>query len=531
MNLKQSVWLSLLITMAAIILMPSYAEAGVTGTITTDKNIYDVNDTIQVFFNFSTTDPSATQETGIRVEGLLPNNMTQETYFGKKVFDSATNSIGGTLIYFETIDSIKLGDMPIGDSTFIPIPYVKGSFNTFVRPAIAGSGEYKDFLGEVFIIQDTWNVWKEVYITSEQPQIILTNNTMQFQEAYTTTDTLIINYFCKNMCKIVAVDEASPLNPTKSFQFGVSSTGNTLTTSDTNEWKQIVIPLADTGYTPDDDFVKITITDNKGNTDDSTFFVYQPTNDVIRLNKVVVFDVGTNYNNIIPFNSTMALVYRTPDVASEYRILATANSFSSPSDCNGNFGFSGTGNIIYPIDGVASPNNGIYKISLVDGAIFNEFQSKLSCMPATNLTLSVDFKMQKWTYFYWSVIGTTTATIHADRINMNTISTDSTTLTQEGKTSIDILSISDAFGLSGYTGHLFFALLILVITFVIIAIVLKMDSRIAIIFDGFEIWYFAYAGAIDMMLIVIVVIIVVIIYVTKFLSTMRGDKQSPPGGE
>lgn len=504
------------------------ARADVIGSITTDRDLYDVNATIVITYNLSSDGTGNPSYTDVNVVGYLPTynstTMSQETYMGSRILEGAGNEI-----FFKRIKRFVLEDGKETNSSFIPIPPIRGTVNAFVRPAIAG--EYPDFLGKVQVRSTSPGVSKDIHITREQPAIMLTNITMKFQDAYTTADTLVLSYFCKNNCSIIAIDEANPLTPYKVFQYGISNvTGKTLTTSDTNEWKQIVIPLANSGYTPDDDFIRITITDIKGNSDFATFFVYQPTADVIRLNKNVIFNIGSNYRNIIPFNNSMGLVYRTPDVTSEYRIMTIVNIFLSPSKCD-----KLTYSILpYPVNGVVAPNNGIKFISLQDGLIYDAFQSRLSCMPSstTNLTLNLDFKLQEKARFlyifpYWNTIGTTTGTIKADRIDMNLKTSSLVKISEEGKTSFDLKSLSDMIGLSGTLGYLIFALLFLVVTFFAIIRLAKLDAQIAVIFCAFEVWYFVYAGFIDALLLVIIVVVIVLVYVSRILRFFRSE---PPTG-
>ena len=147
-----------------VLTLPLCASANVIGSITTDKDLYDVNETISVTYTLAGTGNNDPLSTDIFVEGYMPtyNNtsMSKFDFIGSRDFEGGSNKL-----LFKTIKSIKLEDTLLGGSSFIPIPPIRGTFNAFVHTPILGSNEFNNYLGKVVIYETTNNVNKTIYIT------------------------------------------------------------------------------------------------------------------------------------------------------------------------------------------------------------------------------------------------------------------------------------------------------------------------------------------------------------------------------
>ena len=541
-----------LMIVVSLLCIASVASASVVGIITTDKDIYDTNDTIWITYNLSATGTDSLY-TDLFVNGYLPTYnstpMSDIVYFGADIFKSS-----GEAVSFKHVRNIKLMDNPESASSFIPIPAM-GVLNAYVRPAIVGSEEYPDFLGKVRVYEARSNIYKDVYITREQPKIIITNISLDKKNAFTTSDTLIIHYFCKYNCSITAID-ASLKGTVPAFILGIDPVTKykTLNTSDTGLFKQFVIPLANTGYTPEDDFVRVTITDDNGSFDADLFFVYEPTADVLRINKNIVFDVGTDTTNALTFNNTIGIIYRTPDATSQYRLnVFQTSGYTSLQRCNPRAGqpyyFIRNFNIIPAADPDNRAEffilNGEENRELGDKAIYSKalyagFYNFFGCSDENEITTGVTFQIQQrkkflWLIPYWSSIsgGTTTASFHAERMNLVQPVFGSTVsiLEPTTKMQLSIKPIIEPIGFRGTLGHLIFAVLAIILTFVVLTRIAKVNAIVSMAFAGIVTWYLAYDDLIDMSVLVIICVIVGLMYTTKLLATLRGEGKQPPMNE
>jgi len=529
----------LFLIIISTLLIVDNTKADVIGSITTDKNLYDVNDPILITYNLSSDGTGNPTYTDIIVSGYLPSfnslTMLQDTYMGGQIMEGAGNEI-----FFKHVKRFTLEDIKETNSSFIQIPPISGTINAFVKPAIIG--EYRDFLGKVRIRSTSPGVSKDIFITREKPMIILTNTSMEIKTSYTDSETVIINYFCKNNCSIKVTDIRKPESLIPIFQYGIDINGQkSLTTSDTGIFKQIVINLSNSGYTPEDDFLEVVVEDTKGNKDIAYFFVYQPTSQTIRLDGSS-YDVGTNTNFNLTFNNNMGIVYRTPDTTSRYRVRmilispldACSTSYTSPT-------YITKSSFNEPIQGVTIPNNGIVFVSL-DGSgnpvIYNNFISRFNCDQSIKVTSTWRFQMMQEVsllYFYktWTPIGNfVDTTISANRLNMVNSLQSGTPLIETQKEQLSIKPIIEAFGFGGVLGNLIFAILLLAATFIVLVRFAKIDAKLALIFNGLETWYLAYDGIINWLIIVIIVVLVALLYTTKILKLFRNEQQPPStGGE
>ena len=555
------------------VILPMSVSANVIGSITTDKDLYDVNETILAKYTLSGSGNNNPLSTDIIVEGYMPsyngNYMNKFDYMGSSDFEGGSGSL-----IFKTIKSIKLEDaseystyiintttgqiLPLGGSSFIPIPPITGTFNIFAHPAMLGSGEFNDYLGKIVIYESTNTINKTIYITREKPSIFITNISMDKRNAFKTTDTIILNYFCKYNCSIKAED-VSLKATTSAFTYGINTTTNlkSLTTSDTNEWKQIVIPLIDTGYTPEDDFVKVTITDDN-ETDDfiggksiDTFFVYEPTNDDIRINKNIVFDVGTDTQYATTFNNSLGVIYNTKNIDRSYS-LSVFQTPDSPyrlerGDPKG-----------YPavhyfisnqiITQASYPNNAA-EFFLLDGSgeastdtqipyaksLYNGFYNYFVVSEDNDITVDVTFQLnyygRYWLFWHrWYEVNHTHATFRAQRTNMlySTQGDYEQMVDQTPSEYISLKPIIEAFGFRGTAGHYIFAILMLFISFIALTRFVRLTPVLVLAFCTIEAWYMAYDGIIHMTIIAIVVLIVCILYTAALLRMLRTEGNNPP---
>lgn len=522
------------------------AEASVLGTITTDKDTYNINDTITIDYSISS--DGYTYETDINVIGVLPSYngvfMKQETYFGKKLFDKYTNGHP----YFKTSGSYRLADRQEGgQSSFQQISSVDGTITTMTHSAVYNSNQYRNFLGKVIIETNNLGLYTTINITREQPMVLLTNQSMIYKNAYIQNDTVVISYFCKNLCKIYGIDI---LNSTSEpiFVIGIDSTNAlSLTTSDTGEWKQVELVINELDFTPNNNNIKVVIEDNKGNTDSQIFFTFIQTDDIITVSNQI-HDVGTNELGFDTFNSSLNIVYRTPDETSDYRLqLDTSGQTGCEDGLDFPYRFE-LGRLL----GVVTPNNGGLFINL-DGSeespynnIYYGMYQSLLCVDYigedTNITVTSNLKLQQKQYYgwfetfpHWSTIGNVDVTFKAYRSNMISnslfdffpgISIDE----NPNAPTVSIKPIIEAFGFKGALGHLIFAVISLFFLFIGLSKV-KIHSFISLSFIGFVIWYYVYDGIIDSLILVFVILFVIVMYTTKLLKFLRTDENEKLEGE